>query len=743
MMKQILTCFLVAICLVIASSAFAQNDFNSFKMDSLAKMLSTEKTAKDSILILQQMVDFVPIRQGETNNYPDRTKLLLELNSREKLIDPVPYQLIQDGNNLWNQKQYAKALKNLQLAVEDFDKQHKNIMPLLMSVRLLYNLLDDQDARLAYYQKQLNYYLVNGPFENTAPCYHAIAYFYFIKGADNQAISYYFEAADIFKKIDPHYYVNAMVVVGLTYNNWGNFDKAGYYLNYIIPIAKKIKDENALGEAYYGLAYTAFVKKNYSDALKLIDEGFATTHIISQRIATYFAFKANIYLAMGQPSLALPQMERAKKLSDSASYKTINNFGDMEIDYDDYLYYQLKGDHKKAEQSLLTALKKVTDEKGVEMELKYLKELGAFYAQQNKPMLSAKYFQRFVKLTDEQELSLNQFKISQYEIDQNDKTQRENITRLKQEKVLQGYQLSQRNNLLWGALLVVLLISGLLVFIYKQLQANKKTLSSLRKTQRQLIQSEKMASLGELTAGIAHEIQNPLNFVNNFSDVNREMLQELKAESAKPKTERDEQLEIELINDLMENETKINHHGKRADFIVKGMLLHSRTSTGEKQLTNINTMADEFFKLSYHGLRAKDKNFNAELATHFDKNLPEVNVAHQDIGRVLLNLFNNAFYAVNQKQKTAGADYKPEVSVSTSLEKNNFVIKVRDNGNGIPDAIKDKIMQPFFTTKPTGEGTGLGLSLSYDIVVKGHGGSITVNSKKDEGAEFIVQLPIA
>jgi signal transduction histidine kinase len=197
-----------------------------------------------------------------------------------------------------------------------------------------------------------------------------------------------------------------------------------------------------------------------------------------------------------------------------------------------------------------------------------------------------------------------------------------------------------------------------------------------------------------------------------------------------------------IAADVRENEKKINHHGKRADFIVKGMLQHSRTSTGEKQLTNMNILADEFFRLSYHGLRAKDKSFNAELTTHFDENLPKVNVVQQDMGRVLLNLFNNAFYAVNQKAKTAGADYKPEVTVITSTENGQVIIKVKDNGTGIPDAIKDKITQPFFTTKPTGEGTGLGLSLSYDIVVKGHGGSIHIDSKEGEYSAFTIGLPL-
>jgi signal transduction histidine kinase len=274
--------------------------------------------------------------------------------------------------------------------------------------------------------------------------------------------------------------------------------------------------------------------------------------------------------------------------------------------------------------------------------------------------------------------------------------------------------------------------------VNRQTNEIRNSLETLKATQTQLIQKEKMASLGELTAGIAHEIQNPLNFVNNFSEVSIELLDELKEEAQAGHTDD----VIAIATDLSQNLEKINHHGKRADSIVKGMLEHSRVGSGEKHLVDLNALADEFLKLSYHGLRAKDKNFNAELITNFDENLPKVTIAQQDIGRVLLNLFNNAFYAVNQKQKTAGPDYKPEVTVSTSTEKNNLVIKVKDNGNGIPDAIKEKIMQPFFTTKPTGEGTGLGLSLSYDIVVKGHGGSITVETREGIFTEFKVQLPL-
>ena len=264
------------------------------------------------------------------------------------------------------------------------------------------------------------------------------------------------------------------------------------------------------------------------------------------------------------------------------------------------------------------------------------------------------------------------------------------------------------------------------------------TLTDLKSTQTQLIQAEKMASLGELTAGIAHEIQNPLNFVNNFSEVNSELIDELQQG-----IERGDMEEIKAIAlDIQENEKKISMHGKRADSIVKGMLQHSQSNSGQKEPTDINALADEYLRLSYHGLRAKDKEFNVELITSFDASLPKANMIPQDIGRVMLNLFNNAFYAVNQKQKTAGSDYKPEVSVTTSVENGQVIIKVKDNGTGIPDAVKAKIMQPFFTTKPTGEGTGLGLSLTYDMVVKGHGGMIQVNSKEGEGSEFIITLPI-
>jgi len=265
------------------------------------------------------------------------------------------------------------------------------------------------------------------------------------------------------------------------------------------------------------------------------------------------------------------------------------------------------------------------------------------------------------------------------------------------------------------------------------------TLTELKVTQSQLIQAEKMASLGELTAGIAHEIQNPLNFVNNFSELNGELAHELESAVKQGQLE-----EIKtLARSIKENEEKINQHGKRAGDIVKGMLQHSRTSSGQKEPTDINALCDEYLRLAYHGLRAKDKSFDAKFETHPDPAVGSIEVMPQEIGRVILNLINNAFYAVSEQKKISPSGFEPMVAVATHRNGQQVEIKVTDNGIGIPQKVVDKIFQPFFTTKPTGQGTGLGLSLSYDIVTKGHQGELKVVTKEGEGSEFIILLPSA
>ena len=268
--------------------------------------------------------------------------------------------------------------------------------------------------------------------------------------------------------------------------------------------------------------------------------------------------------------------------------------------------------------------------------------------------------------------------------------------------------------------------------------ALQKSLEELKATQQQLIQSEKMASLGELTAGIAHEIQNPLNFVNNFSEVSSELIDEMAEALKKGNNEDAEAIAAEIKMSL----EKINLHGKRADGIVKSMLQHSRTSTGRKEPTDINALADEYLRLAYHGMRAKEKSFNAAMKTDFDESIGVVKIISQDIGRVVLNLITNAFYAVNEKKKSNPNGYEPTVTVTTKKMGDKVEIIVKDNGTGIPQKALDKIFQPFFTTKPTGQGTGLGLSLSYDIVTKSHGGEIKVETRDGEYTCFSIILPV-
>jgi len=488
--------------------------------------------------------------------------------------------------------------------------------------------------------------------------------------------------------------------IGDCYVHLKKLSMAQYYLNKALKVCLEIKFEGVLGTIYDALGKIEQIRNNNAAALSYFNKA-----IIADKMS-------NNTQSLSMSNLSLAKFYAAQQRPDSAIF-----------------YAQ-------------TALNLATQGNFRPDMLSAAEELYNIYDDSKNLPLAFKFFKLRTAIKDS---LYSQDKVQQMlSLDFNEKIRQQEI---------QSAQTASQNRLRMFVLLGGLALVLLLAFVFwrngrerkranELLQTQKeeieKTLGELKATQTQLVQREKMASLGELTAGIAHEIQNPLNFVNNFSEVSIELLQELKEEEEAGN--KDDVLAI--ADDLAQNLQKINHHGKRADGIVKGMLEHSRVGSGEKQLVDINALADEFLKLSYHGLRAKDKSFNAELIIHFDENLPKANIAQQDISRVLLNLFNNAFYAVNQKQKTACADYKPEVTITTSTEKNNLVIKVKDNGNGIPENIKDKIMQPFFTTKPTGEGTGLGLSLSFDIVVKGHGGSISVDTKENKYTEFTVSLPI-
>ncbi|MGA0556290.1 sensor histidine kinase [Larkinella sp. VNQ87] len=379
------------------------------------------------------------------------------------------------------------------------------------------------------------------------------------------------------------------------------------------------------------------------------------------------------------------------------------------------------------------------------------KNLSTTFAKQGDYEKAYQYYQRYVAYKDSLSAEVTSRRLAALTYEQNMKQKEAEVKLLQKDQQLKAQENKRQQLLLFGltGCLGLFVFSSVLLVrsnwqkraanraLEEQKQVLQQTIADLRQTQTQLIQAEKMASLGELMAGIAHEIQNPLNFVNNFSEVSVELVEELKEEMAGLPVNG----AAEIATDISQNLAKIAHHGKRADAIVKAMLEHSRASTGQKQPTDLNALADEYLRLSYHGLRARSKDFQAQMTTEFDPKVGKVNLVPQEIGRVLLNLYNNAFYAVQQKQRQ-DARFSPNVTVRTALVDGAVELRVRDNGMGIPPEVINKIYQPFFTTKPTGEGTGLGLSLSYDIITKGHGGTIEVETEAGQYTEMMVRLPV-
>ncbi len=512
------------------------------------------------------------------------------------------------------------------------------------------------------------------------------------------------------------------------------------YPNAIVQLHKAISSQQQAGRPLYDVffAYSQlgilYLQLNQLDSALLYAQKGYDLGLQSTEFKKYFSLAIG---ALGNVQVALHNYKLAGELflsgiKQSASYNNIyfearnyNNLAsvfDKTNNRDSCIYYatialQLCREHNFGDYTI-DASKMLTKQ----------------YELYNKPDSTLKYMKIMLAARDS---VFSQSKVQQFQQYAFSEIQRLQTISSAKER----YQSQVRIYFLLAALGVFLLLAFLLYrnSIQKQKAKTKieKAYVELKSAQAQLIQSEKMASLGELTAGIAHEIQNPLNFVNNFSEVNKELLIEMKDEIKNGNID-----EVNAIADnLIDNEEKINHHGKRADAIVKGMLQHSRSSSGVKEPIDINALADEYLRLAYHGLRAKDKSFNAIMKTDYDETLEKVSVIPQDIGRVLLNLYNNAFYAVTEKAKQQTNGYEPTISVSTKKIDNKVEIKVQDNGNGIPQKVVDKIFQPFFTTKPTGVGTGLGLSLSYDII-KAHGGEIKVETKDGEGSKFIIQLLI-
>ena len=537
--------------------------------------------------------------------------------------------------------------------------------------------------------------------------------------------------------------------IGVTYLRMDSLDAA--LENHLASLAIRLK----IHDSYYSISSSYFyigsiyLKQNrYQKALEYFTEGlhYARDAGISKYVVDCHQEIGNVYRKMNNEQLAMENYREALAVSEKKS-DWVGSFHACEAIGDVYLEngahnHAIKWYNKAVSEAPATAYSWNT---------KVYKKLADTYALTGNYKKGYENHQLYSRAKDSALVHENSEKIAimsnRLDYENKQKLQNEShqkIVQLKQAEI--NRQRIVKNFSLFGMAVILVMAVVLFIRFSEKKKLNIKlnhTLSNLKSTQTQLVQSEKMASLGELTAGIAHEIQNPLNFVNNFSEVSNELIDEMNEEIAKGDFN-----EAKIIaSDVKQNLEKISHHGKRAEAIVKGMLQHSRTSSGVKEPTDINALADEYLRLAYHGLRAKNKSFNAKIETEFDENIGKINIIPQDIGRVVLNLITNAFYAVNEKKLQLpearlpdGQDYEPTVTVSTEKMNGNIVLKVKDNGSGIPENILDKIFQPFFTTKASGKGTGLGLSLSYDIITKGHGGEMKVESKEGKGSVFIIQL---
>ncbi len=622
----------------------------------------------------------------------------------------------------------------------------------LFLLRVPYRNSDRLTDGIPFYTKKLNDFKINNDSAAISVCYFGLAGFYRTIGLYESAIynlknsiSYIDSSKIILQPFLPgiwegkQAWINHTGALGEYYLLKGDFKESIDYSSKALQQAilfnrNEVRDEYRMKLAYYFTLWgTSKILSEQIDSLDYyfpIVDSSATTFeekvLVAQTRALYKMQK-------GAFSEADSQLKYCQLLD--KEYSMASNVYSNIIQPDYYLAL-LRIKESRFEEAI-SLLQIDVDRVGPNRSnrLRTYKLLAEIYQKIGKTEKSNQSFQLYISLHERILADQEKFRTISFETEKQINEKEASISKLENDNKIEALF----KNFTIGIAALLLILAG---SIYYRFQSKKKanvvlekTLAELKSTQAQLIQSEKMASLGELTAGIAHEIQNPLNFVNNFSEVNTELIDELEQEADKGNLD-----EVKAIaKDIRENEQKINHHGKRADAIVKGMLQHSRSSSGQKEPTNINSLADEYLRLAYHGLRAKDKSFNATLKTDYDESIGNINIIPQDIGRVILSLFTNAFYAVDEKKKSGVEHYDPAVAVSTKSVNGKVQIQVTDNGNGIPQNIIDKIFQPFFTTKPTGQGTGLGLSLAYDIV-KAHGGEITVKTEKGAGTEFSIIL---
>lgn len=649
-------------------------------------------------------------RKGQNDKALENFKKAMELYQKAGDKKNFTYQLIQIGIILRVMGKYGESLEYLMEALKTSRQVNDigAIVESLLAMGFVYAFVERWEDALRCQKEALGIYQQENDIWGIARIHNDMGVTYNLAGELDSALIQHQAALAIRLQSNDSYNTFASYsYIGDIFAAKGNFLKAIENYENAIPYGHNAPYQNMVVDAHLRLGKFYLLIQDEEKSLIHMKKALQLSQEIGDpggqsRAAIALA---KMYLAGNERQKAIEMLRQAEEKAPEATLKFRRDIYKEVAEA-----YSKLGDHKNA----------------------YLNSL--IYSEVKDLVSAEENMSKIIRLTNmlefENELALK-------------KESNEKIMAIKEAQL--NRERFSRNIFLSGMILAVLLVIITFVrFIEKKKLSRKlnETLGNLRETQMQLVYTEKMASLGELTAGVAHEIQNPLNFVNNFSEVSKELIREMNDELALG-TEASIQLAKEISQDIEQNLEKINHHGKRADAIVKGMLQHSRTSTGQKEPTDINALADEYLRLSYHGLRAKDKSFNAMFATGFDPGLPKINVVPQDFGRVLLNLINNAFYAVSEKQKNlSGLDkeYKPTVNVSTRNLGDQIEISVKDNGSGIPEEIKNKIFQPFFTTKPTGQGTGLGLSLSYDII-KAHKGQIKLKSNVGEGTEFIIVLP--
>ncbi|MDB5233300.1 MAG: hypothetical protein JWR44_293 [Hymenobacter sp.] len=738
-MKWILTALAVW---MMSGPLLARQRYWDTDYDSLARTLPQQHTDTARLRVVVHLLDLHPTN-AQALPLLDQ---LLALNQGLQSLDDAPYRRLRAGLALWKRSASAAALDTMKTAVAEFDRTGRPIPWLLIDLVTFYNRLNQMEGRKQYYDEKLAFYRVRGATENIAACYVSQGAYYRRRGDYNRSVNSCLRAADLAQTFSQVLRVREFLVAGAVYADWDNMDKAVEYLRLAqsLPDFRRLQGMERLF-TFLALSQLNLQQGHYPDALRSANSALATqvADPYERQMGRAYGLvqKAAVLLQTHELAAIEPLLTRAQQLEDSLKLPMSGKPGEFEIDATWAQYYAARHDYARAEAHWLRAYEKATAAKLDKLRPKYLKQLAAFYDVRNRPADAQRYARAYIALSDTINAAQNIFHVGQYESERIEQAQNAQISNLRQAQAVQAVRLRLSGWLLLGAVLAVLAVSGLGAFIYQQLQVNRRTLARLRQAQDQLVQAEKMAFLGELTAGIAHELQNPLNFMKNFAEVSTELVDDMNGEV----NGRTAGLGQEILVGLKQNLQQISQHGQRASSIIKDMLEHSRSGTGQRTPSDLNALADESLTLAYQGLQAHDKSFQATLNKDFDPKMGAVAVVTQDMGRVLLNLCTNALHAVRQRQQEAasnGLPYKPAVTVSTRRPAARTVeIRVRDNGTGMTEDVMHKVFQPFFTTKPVGEGTGLGLSLSYDIVTKGHGGTLTVTSQEGNYTEFLITLP--